>query len=165
MYDSGTESRLNSTKTNQGGYLSTDVGKTYVDSLYANLADADLKKSIKKVTITCNSGKFNAAGIDDNGVSTYTTDAYMFLASAKEVGMSVYGSQYDAEGSVFDYFSAGTSTVFPNFTTLINTSNAWWLRSAASDNAYFFYIGSVLGGTVANNARAALEVVPAFVIG
>lgn len=119
MYNSGTKSRLNSTSTNQGGYVSTDIGKAYVDSLYTNLADAELKSAIKKVTITCNSGDLNADGTDDNGMSTYTTDAYMFLASSKEVELTLSGYQYDAEGSVFDYFSTGTSAR-ANFATLAN---------------------------------------------
>ena len=165
MYNSGTKSQQNSTNINQGGYVSTDVMKPYVDSLYTNLADAELKSAIKKVTITCNSGKFNADGIDDNGTSIYTTDVYMFLASSKEIGCSFYGNSFAAEGSVFDYFSDGTNTVRANFETLTNISSYWWLRSASYSKTNFFvcvYTGGV-GGT--NGAVASEFIVPAFVIG
>ena len=165
MYNSGTRVNLNGTSTNQGGYVSTNIGKLYVDSLYTNLTDVDLKNSIKKVTITCNSGYVNAEGTVDYGMSTYTTDAYMFLASSKEVGFTFSGYQYAAEGSVFDYFSAGTSTVRANFKTLANISDTWWLRSAESPNTTYFHSVYTSGNHSSNLASNTCLVVPAFVIG
>ena len=163
MYNSGTKSQLNSTSTNQGGYVSTDVGKAYVDSLYTNLTDADLKNSIKKVTITCNSGKTNADGTDDNGMSTYTTDAYMFLASAKEVRCTFSGYQYAAEGAKFDLFANQTARA--NFATLANISSSWWLRSANSGGTHYFYGVTTDGGNSNLGPKSRFAVVPAFVIG
>ena len=164
MYNSRTTSKLNSTATNKGGYISTDVGKAYVDSLYTNLADAELKSAIKKVTITCNSGDLNADGTDDNGMSTYTTDAYMFLASSKEVGLTFAGYQYAAEGAKFDLFVDQTARA--NFATLVNSPSSWWLRSAYSSQTSTFCIvftsGTATGTITANSASS---VVPAFVIG
>ena len=167
MYNTGTTKAMNSIGINNGGYVSTDVIKPYVDNLYTNLADDDLKNSIKKVTITCNSGDLNADGIDDNGMSTYTTDAYMFLASSKEVGITFSGYQYAAEGSVFDYFSAGTSTVLSKFASsnVANISSVWWLRSATSNGNANFYSVNTGGGNNSNNAYNTCVVVPAFVIG
>ena len=165
MYNSGTTSMLNRTQTNKGGYVSTAIGKAYVDSLYTNLADAELKSAIKKVTITCNSGKFNADGTNDNGMSTYTTDAYMFLASSKEVGVTCSGHQYAAEGSVFDYFLEGTNTVRANFATLANISSNWWLRSAYSNSTAYFYAVYTSGYNSTYYAYYSYAVVPAFVIG
>ena len=166
MYNSGTTSKLNRNSTNKGGYVSTDVGKAYVDSLYTNLGDAELKSAIKKVTITCNSGDKNADGTDDNGMSTYTTDVYMFLASLKEVGFNFSGYQYDAEGAVFDYFSAGTRAARASFATLANISSNWWVRSADSIGTFGFYNVSTAGGSGDYlNATYTYAVVPAFVIG
>ena len=163
MYNSGTKSKLNSTSTSKGGYVSTDVGKAYVDSLYTNLADADLKNSIKKVTITCNSGEVNAEGINDNGMSVYTIEAYMFLASLREVGYTMSGYQYAAEGAKFDLFVDQTSRA--NFATLANISSYWWSRSANSSWTESFYQVAA-GGNVANyDAVGTYVVVPAFVIG
>ena len=163
MYNSGTTSKLNSTYVNQGGYVSTDIGKAYVDSLYTNLADAKLKSAIKKVTITCNSGALNADGTNDNGMSTYTTDAYMFLASSKEVGFTFSGYQYAAEGAKFDLFVDKTARA--NFATLANIFSFWWLRSASSGNGNNFCI-VVTGGSNSNyQASHTYAVVPAFVIG
>ena len=163
MYNSGTTSKLNSTYVNQGGYVSTDIGKAYVDSLYTNLADAKLKSAIKKVTITCNSGALNADGTNDNGMSTYTTDAYMFLASSKEVGFTFSGYQYAAEGAKFDLFVDQTARA--NFATLANIFSFWWLRSASSGNGNNFCI-VVTGGSNSNyQASHTYAVVPAFVIG
>ena len=168
MYNSGATSLLNSTPTNKGGYVSTDVGKAYVDSLYTNLTDADLKNSIKKVTIICNSGDLAANGADTNGMSKYITDAYMFLASTKEIGCNLSGYQYDAEGSVFDYFAAGTDTVRKDFGTLVNIPgySAWRLRSADSDSIQDFHgVYCTWGNCGGGTASCASVIVPVFVIG
>ena len=170
--------QMNTSAINNGGYvgyiesgeLKTSNGKKVVDELYKNLTDTDLKNSIKKVTITCNSGDLAADGTDTNGMSTYTTDAYMFLASSKEVGFNFSGYQYAAEGSVFDYFSAGTNTARDNFAKLINLTNAssyWWLRSASSKSSTSFLIVSenTNGGGSNIVATATCVVAPAFVIG
>ena len=163
MYNSGTTSKLNSTSTNKGGYVSTDIGKAYVDSLYTNLADAELKSAIKKVTITCNSGDLNKDGTDDNGMSTYTTDAYMFLASSKEVGFTFSGYQYAAEGAKFDLFVDRTARA--NFATLANISSDWWLRSAHTNSTSIFYAVNTGGNNSYTAAAFPRVVVPAFVIG
>ena len=167
MYNSGTRSKFNSTDTNQGGYISTDVGKAYVDSLYTNLADAELKSAIKKVTITCNSGYYNAEGKYDNGKTTYTTDVYMFLASSKEVGYTLSGESYNAEGSRFDLFVDQIARA--NFATLANISSVssyWGLRSAYSGSGSYFYGARAADGAGGTQVASSTCVfVPAFVIG
>ena len=166
MYNTGTTKAMNSTGINKGGYVSTEIMKPYVDGLYDGLAP-DLKSAIKKVTITCNSGKINADDIEDNGMSTYTTEAYMFLASLKEVGIDTSGYQYAAEGSAFDYFSAGTQTVRKNFAILTNIPSTWrWcLRSAYSTYGTTFYSVYYAGNYESTPASYLGMVVPAFVIG
>lgn len=164
MYNSGMKKAMNSTLINQGGYVSTDVMKPYVDGLYNGLA-TDLKSAIKKVTITCNSGDLAADGTDTNGTSTYTTDIYMFLASSKEVGLTLSGYQYAAEGSAFDYFSEGTSTVRVKFSTLASISDSWWLRSAEFSHDKTFHFVSANTGYGTNGAITTYVVVPTFVIG
>ena len=162
MYKAGKTKVMNSTSTNAGGYVSTDVMKPYVDGLYDGLA-TDLKSAIKKVTITCNSGDLNADGTDDNGMSTYTTDAYLFLASSKEVGFTISGYQYAAEGAKFDLFVDQTARA--NFATLANISSNWWLRSAESDGTKFFCTVTAKGNNNGYNPSYSCAVVPAFVIG
>jgi hypothetical protein len=166
MYHSGTSSFL-ITDTNQGGYVSTDVGKPYVDSLYENLTDTDLKDSIKKVTITCNSGKLNADGIDDGGAAIYTTEAYMFLASTKEVGSNLLGTPYTKEGLVFDYFSVNPRTACANFATLTNITANWWLRTANYSATSRFWTVNPDGSNISDISACTYKqrIVPAFVIG
>ena len=162
MYNSGTTSQLNSTERNRGGYVSTNIGKAYVDGLYTNLTDADLKNSIKKVTITCNSGMHNAEGINDNGASVYTTEVYMFLAAANEVGRNLTGT-YAEEGVRFDLFV--DQTALANFATLTNISPYWWLRSASSGNVAYFCGINTNGVGIAATADTTCVIVPVFVIG
>ena len=168
MYNSGTKEGMTSTSTNAGGYAASKM-KIYVDDgddtnnvdLYDNL-DADLKAVLKKVTIICNSGDKDADGNDTNGMSVYTHDSYLFLASAKEVGINSSGYQYAAEGAKFDLFVDQTARA--NFATLANISATWWLRSASSTSTtYFFSVNP--SGSYNSNAFAAFVVVPAFVIG
>lgn len=167
MYNSGTTSQLNNTYKNQGGYVSTNVGKAYVDGLYTNLPDDGpngLKANIKKVTITCNSGYKDADGNDTNGMSTYTTDAHMFLASSKEVGFVLSGYKYAAEGTCFDLFTNDNSSR-TGFMSTANISDIWWLRSASSGSTDGFYGVYTSGHFNFDNAPSADVVVPAFVIG
>ena len=172
MYNSGTTSKMNSTDINQGGYVSTDIMKDYVDDgddtnnidLYDKL-DADLKAVLKKVTITCNSGDKAADGTDDNGMSKYTHECHLFLASYKEVGYTVSGGyQFAAEGTCFDLFTSDNSSR-KGFMSTANISSAWWLRSAFSYSAYSFYFVSPTGNNNGNSANMTRVVVPAFVIG
>jgi hypothetical protein len=165
---------MNNTSTNQGGYVSTgveyvnstDVGKAYVDSLYTNLPDDGpngLKANIKQVTVTCNSGDRNADGTDDNGMSTYTTYVHMFLASAKEVGITFSRYQYDAEGTCFDLFTTDNSSR----TGFMSTANIsyFWLRSAMSYYTYAFCRVNPSGNGSNPDATYTCTIVPAFVIG
>ena len=174
MYGAGTLA-MNDTSTDvnvlQGGYTSSTM-KLYVDDgddtnnvdLYDKL-DPSLKSVLKKVTITCNSGDINADGIDDNGMSVYTHDCHLFLASAKEYGSAWKDYQYDAEGAVFDYFSATNYSVRSNFATLANVSTScWWTRSAWSQ-VHSNFIMITLYGSQNQKAYSINAVVPAFVIG
>ena len=163
MYNAGTTKAMNSTGINKGGYGSTDVIKPYVDELYDGLA-TDLKSAIKKVTITCNSGDLAADGTDTNGMSTYTTDVYMFLASSNEVGFSIAGYQYAAEGTCFDLFTYDASSR-TGFISTANISSSWWLRSAYSTNTSAFCSVSTGGSNYGYHATSTYAVVPAFVIG
>ncbi len=169
MYNSGTISNLSNSFANSGGYVSTNVGKAYVDSLYTNLEDDGpngLKANIKQVTITCNSGKLDKDGTDTNGMSTYTTDAYMFLASTKEVGCNFSGYQYDAEGTRFDLFVGQYDRRdFATLTNIFSVSYYWWLRSADSSYTGYFYMVNTGGHGSIEYAYNRYAVVPAFVIG
>ena len=98
------------------------------------------------------------------GTSTYTTDAYLFLASSKEVGFNLSGYQYAAEGTCFDLFTTDNSSR-TGFMSTANISSSWWLRSAYSTYASFFCSVSTTVSSTADIANYANAVVPAFVIG
>ena len=159
MYNTGRSLEMNSTNTSVGGYAASELAPK-IETLYTNLADADLKASIKEVTITCNDGYANS-----NAKHEYV--AHMFLASSKEVGFNFSRYQYAAEGSIFDYFSAGTDTVRANFarSNVANISSNWWLRSACSALDETFYFVATNGNYGLNNANTSYVVVAAFVIG
>ena len=168
MYKAGsTNKAMNTSSTNAGGYASTDVMKDYVDGLYAALetSNNELYKAIKKVNIICNDGStaYNSG--------TYTHEVNnvgMFLASAKEVGFNVSGwtnpNGYVAEGECFDLFTTDNSSR-TGFMSTANISSYWWLRSAGSYRANYFYGVSTSGVNDYYYANTASAVVPAFVIG
>ena len=163
MYYSGTTSKLNSTATNQGGYVYTDTGKAYVDNLYINLTDTELKKAIKQVTVTCDTGSLDADGNYDNGKTTYTTDVYMFLASSQEVGYTYSGYKYSYEGSQFDFFTNQTARA--NFSLIANVTTTWWLRTAEAANDSYFFGVPTSGAIGGNKANTRYGIVATFVIG
>ena len=169
MYNTNTESGMNTLNISDGGYVHTNVMKAYVDDLYTNLTDADLKKAIKKVSIHCNSGDINADGTDNNGSSIYITDAYMFLAAAVEVNIPLNGGKYPLEGTQFDYFTGvGSQSIRDNFAKPenANISSDWWLRTADSSRTNCFIVVPTTGGT-SGSKRAAYDapIVATFVIG
>ena len=182
MYNSGTKEKMNKSTAecknghSNGGYANSDI-KFYIDDgndtnnvdLYDKL-DAELKAVIKKVTITCNSGKLDKNGNDTNGTSIYTTDVHLFLASYKEVGSTndltgPYADVLNAEGTRFDLFASHTSR--GQFLSTAKIYDNWWLRSAVpyGTNTFFNKDVSPSGIGMAISIAADAVVVPAFVIG
>ena len=170
MYNTGTEHNMNSTDINDGGYFASEM-KNYVDDgndtnnvdLYDKL-DPSIKQVLKKVTITCNSGKNDMNGNDTNGMSVYTHDCHLFLASSKEVGYSFSDYQYAYEGPCFDLFTTDDSSR-RGFISTANISSGWWLRSAPSAYTYAFFYVPTGGYNRGDGAAYIYGVVPTFVIG
>lgn len=105
MYQNGQSMSMNSTSTNAGGYVASDLAPK-VEALYENLDD-DLKAVIKTVTIQCNDGlTYYQTGNAETATHDYT--CHLFLASATEVGFDTsskpYPDSYTAEGEAFAYF-------------------------------------------------------------
>ena len=172
MYNSGKETGMNDNAFNRGGYvgymqygnLVPSYSKQTVDKLFDNLTDTELQNVIKEVTITCNSGNDNANDVWDKGMSKYTAEVSMFLASAKEVGVTIDGYQYDAEGNKFDLFTTDNSSRAA-LKDLLNMDDAWWLRSANSAQGGTFHCVLGSGKVDFMSANWKYYIIPAFVIG
>ena len=150
---------MNSTDTNAGGYATSELAPK-LETLYKNLADSDLKATIKEVIITCNDGY-------ENQTVTHEYRSHMFLASVKEVGFDVSGWSNEkgcmAEGTCFDLFTTSMASR-TGFMNTANISHAWWLRSATSQSDFFYRINAY-GDYQTNSAENTYGVVPVFVIG
>ena len=157
MYNSNTTSMMNPTYSNAGGYVSTKIMKDHVDNLYINFDNTELKSVIKQVAVNCTHGNYTN--------TLHTCDAYMFLASAKEVGVTLSGYNYSNEGEQFDYFNNHSLADFNQLIDMTDTSDDWWLRTACCYNSSGFsfvsYDGNV--GTYAGYITSC--VIPCFVIG
>ena len=146
MYDTLSNTNINDIETNENGYIGSDFVSNGFDTLYYDKIVRELKTLIRKVSI-------NAVG-SENPYSTY-----VFMPSAKEVGVDVSGfassEDYELEGEVFDYFKND------NRSELIRS---FWLRSAATDNESFYVVSS--DGTVtATKANEPMPLILTFVIG
>ena len=162
MYKQKISPKMNSTDTNAGGYAASELAPQ-VEALYDNLADSELKSSIKEVIIICNDGY-------DNYTATHGYAAHMFLASYKEVGFTSeltgkYATGYNAEGTCFDLFTSDNASR-TGFMSTANISSNWWLRSAYSRKTDRFY-NVYADGNISTNGYATNTylVVPTFVIG
>jgi hypothetical protein len=159
MYQYGSSISMNGERTNVGGYASADLART-VNSFYNNLDDDLLKSVIKQVSIKCNDGTANYK-------VSHNYSCYMFLASHREVGGTMYNNDstydpyLDAEGETFDYFTSDFARQ-----TIGGAGNYWWTRTARPDTGRGYYVVNTTGGTHENdNATSTYRVVPAFVVG
>lgn len=112
---------------------------------------------------TFNFGNRDQDGGNTMGMSLYSYDGYMFLASVKEVGFNWMNYQYNAEGNTFDYFVE--KNIRSTFMKTIGCSSSWWLRTANSHLTTYFYYITNKAGITSNNAKVTHEIVFAFVIG
>ena len=165
MYNTNIIKSIYALAHNNGGYANGPL-KSFVNNFYVNLTDSNLKDVIKEVTITCNSGELDANGTNTNGMSIYTTEVHMFLASAKELGMDVStsGYTYDKEGTRFDLFTDSSSR--KTFMNSVGLNNLWWTRTSVSNNGNAACVVHNNDGgfySIATNGSA--FIVPCFVIG
>ena len=155
MWNTNKREGIEDSNTNRYGYGSSDMAK-YMDELYENLNDEELKTAIKKVTIKHNEGS-------DKPTLIYEHECYMFLASHREVGGMEYENQYgsvlDKEGKAFEYFTSdeirdATGGQFPK----------WWLRTANPENEKYYLMVHNGRLTFDDQAKKANTVVAFFVI-
>jgi hypothetical protein len=167
VYYTGVTQQMSTTNINKGGYVGTNIAKDYVDNIYNEMSldyANDLKTSMKKVSVTCNSGHQDKNGGNTMGMSLYTHECYMFMMSAKELGVAWGSYQYSKEGNTFDYFTANKKR--QDFSDLIGCDYAWWLRTAASNTSSSFYSTSVSANSYScSYATKMYSIVLAFVIG
>ncbi len=168
MYHTGIFASMNSSATNAGGYAYSEMVNYIQTEIYNKLPNDGangLKANIKQVSITSGCGKQTIDGVDDNGKSTYTIDAYMFIASSREMGMYSSAYQLFKEGIQFDFFPENSVTLLSNFISIININSSFWTRSAAVANDKTFTAITRFGSVTVPDADDTNYIVPCFVIG
>ena len=160
MYNTGKKMVMNTTKTNDGGFAASTLAPQ-LETIYDSITDAALKNAIKQVTIKCNDGK-------NYPYTSHSYTTHLFLASAKELGFPVagwtYGSNYNKEGNVFDYFDVADS-ILPEHRKNVYSSSTWWLRSARSATNYAYDAINTSGEHGQLSANSSAQVIACFVIG
>ena len=162
---------MNSTATNVGGWSSSEM-RTYLNStsdttsIYNSLPTV-IKDAIADTTVVSGHGS-------TSGEANFTSTDKLYLLSSHEVwedvdgntnsGIDYYDTAYNNTRQL-DYYANQGVTTSTNAGAIKqrNSSNYnWWLRSAySSDASYFFRVGST-GSYSNDNALYAYGVAPAF---
>ena len=135
--------KMNSTSTNKGGWPASE-----------------LQNVIAETSVVSSHGS-------TSGEANFTSSDKLYLLSTKEVwgkdGIS--NNTAEAETRQLDYYKNNGVTT-SNYSGAIKqyngTNTSWWLRSAYSDDANYFFrvIGS--GACASNHASSTYGVAPAF---
>lgn len=139
LYNTNQTLKMNSSKTNTGGYVESNIKQT-IDAMYYDL-DADLQAALREVTIKCNDGLSNYATIHE-------ADVYLFIPSVREASATFTVEEYsgreddakyttwlDAEGATFDYFKTNEASAREAI-----AHDSWWLRSAYGAAGGMFHV-------------------------
>ena len=152
------EQKMNSTKTNVGGWPASAM-RTYVNTTIYNALPSDLQNVIATTTVVSSHGS-------TSGVANFTSSDKLYLLSTKEVWNG--GTGYDtaeAETRQLDYYKNNGVTT-SNYSGAIKQSNGtntnWWLRSAYSSATNFFFLVAGSGGWCFSVANGTSGVAPAF---
>lgn len=115
---------MNSSNTNQGGWNSSEMRSTVMQTMKGYMPTA-LQNVLRTVSKLASKGNEN---------STILTSAdELFLLSEIEVkGTASYS--FAGEGSQYAYYKAGNSCIKNNS----GSADMWWLRSPYSDHYYYF---------------------------
>ena len=110
--------KMNSSKTNSGGWASCAMRTSTMATLLSHLA-SDLKNAIVKVK------KLSSAGEQSTAINT--TEDSLFLLSEVEIFGSAHSPTYAkaGEGSQYEYYQSGNSRV----KTVNGSAEYWWERS------------------------------------
>lgn len=144
-----TKYRMNSSKTNSGGWNSCEMRTSRMASILAQMPQ-EVQTAIREVK------KLTGAGSASSSITT--TNDKLFLLSEVEIdgnpNYSVAG-----EGSIYEYYSNGGSKI----KKVNGTNSQWWTRSPVKTNRTDFCntgaTGNVAWGT---SPTSALGVSPAF---
>ncbi len=125
----GETKKMNSSKTNSGGWTSCAMRQTHLPAILA-LMPTEVQNGIREVN------KLTSAGNKSSTINT-TADKLFLLSEVEIFGSTSYSAA--GEGTQYDYYKAGNSKVKKK-----NGSAAdWWERSPyASDSADFCMVYS-----------------------
>lgn len=142
---------MNSTKTNSGGWKSSDMRTSTMATMKGYLPD-DWEAIIKPVNKTSSTGGGSSSG-------TETVSDSCFLLSEIEI----FGSRtisVSGEGTQYAYYKAGNSKV----KNRSGTANSWWERSHRSGNSNYFCFVSNNGSSVSSYANGSYGVAFGFCV-
>ena len=136
---------MNSSDTNSGGWTSCAMRQTHLPAIFA-LMPTEVKNGIREVN------KLTSAGNKSTTINT-TADKLLLLSEVEIFGTAT------AEGTQYDYYKAGNSTV----KQLNGSVSGWWERSPLSGDSARFCVVSKRGGRAsASNASVAYGVAFGF---
>ena len=140
-----------------GGFGASAM-KGWLDNVYNNKLDADLKAVISSTPVPC-------AGGPDAPRTTTNVNCHLFLPSVIEMnqhellfmwGYYPYEAEIRSEGSTFDFFANGGE---------IEDDEGIWMRTPSCVTGEGYFFNSLYGGNDPGCAYENLAVCPAFVIG
>ena len=125
----GETKKMNSSKTNSGGWTSCAMRQTHLPAILA-LMPTEVRSGIREVS--------KKASVGGESSTIETVSDKLFLLSEVEIfGSTSYSAA--GEGTQYDYYKAGNSKVKKQN----GSENGWWERSpVASSSAYFCLVSS-----------------------
>ena len=152
-----TRQKFNSTTTNVGGWKDSEI-RTYINSTIYNALPSDLQNVIVSTKVISGHGS-------TSGETNFETQDKLYLLNAQEVWN---GNSYDTSvgtSKQLDYYKnqGVTASSYAGAIKQYNGSNSyWWLRSAVSDDTYYFLYVSFDGDWSDDDADSSDGVSPAF---
>ncbi len=152
-----TKQKFNSTTTNVGGWKDSEI-RTYINSTIYNALPSDLQNVIVSTKVISGHGS-------TSGETNFETQDKLYLLNAQEVWN---GNSYDTSvgtSKQLDYYKnqGVTASSYAGAIKQYNGSNSyWWLRSAVSDDTYYFLYVSFDGDWSDDDADSSNGVSPAF---
>ena len=152
-----TQHAMNSTGTNVGGWKASEM-RTYVNGTIYNALPSELQNVIVSTKVISGHGK-------TSGETNFETQDKLYLLNAQEVWST---NDYDTSvgtSKQLDYYKnqGVTASSYAGAIKQYNGSNSyWWLRSAVSDDTYYFLYVSFDGDWSDDDADSSNGVSPAF---
>ena len=154
-----TTHKMNSSSTNVGGWPASAM-RTYVKGTVYNSLPSELQNVIAETSVVSSHGS-------TLGEANFTSSDKLYLLSTKEVwgkdGIS--NNTAEAKTRQLDYYKNNGVTTSNKSGAIkqYNGSNSnWWLRSAYSDDANYFFRVTGSGACASNHASSTYGVAPAF---